>query len=174
MMDERVPRQLWVLVLAGRCCLLAASATVAAGTRFGISLLAHAVALTCWKGYLALRRSERLQFCNKVASGLHVSAGLPDWHTHDACTLWQGAVVCVLRCFGGGEFFPFPAHSLQLRADTTATAHQVALSLQPSSAGAIFRRLCPPLILCLPTPHFLLAPTRPCRLLCWCGTKPAT
>lgn len=40
--------------------------------RFAVSLAAHILTAARWKGYSSLRRSERLQWCNKIACGIHV------------------------------------------------------------------------------------------------------
>lgn len=41
-------------------------------TRFAVSLAAHILTAARWKGYSSLQRSERLQWCNKIACGIHV------------------------------------------------------------------------------------------------------
>lgn len=41
--------------------------------RWSVTLCAHALSALCWRRYAALPRADRLQWCNKIASGIHAA-----------------------------------------------------------------------------------------------------
>ena len=142
--------------------------------RFAVTLLAHVVTQRTWSGYRHLSRRDKLAWCNRIASAVHVSLALtsPFFTQHKYCQALPDASVSSVTaaCEARHDKNNLFHHRLTFPVKVSA---ELPLSEQCVSQLRVFHRLClychAPLICCclqscLP-PHLLGTPTTE-MLLC--------